>query len=157
MQHKTGITCRMPSTKYNSRDNAARFYIGYSQYTNIIHHQQQTPDSPSVITFPAEKTLRMPVNWSVIAQNVPPESCNCPTRIPWNHQDPLYIHRILFARTPWYRILYTLDILGLHIKRYRTQYTEFEGKTSARLWSHWRRVSRELSGENRPRYIGSAL
>ena len=64
----------------------------------IIHHQLQTLDSPSVITFSTE-TPRMLVPRSFIAQNAPTESCRCTTRIPWYHQNPAYTHRILFALT----------------------------------------------------------
>ena len=65
---------------------------------NIMHHQLQTLDSPSVITFSTERP-RMIVPRSFIAQNAPTESCRCTTRIPWYHQNPAYTHRILFALT----------------------------------------------------------
>ena len=67
---------------------------------NIMHHQLQTLDSPSVITFSTERP-RMLVPRSFIAQNAPTESCRCTTRIPWYHQNPAYTHRILFALTAW--------------------------------------------------------
>ena len=65
---------------------------------NIVHHQLQTLDSPSAITFSTERQ-RMLVPRSFIAQNAPTESCRCATRIPWYHQNPAYTHRILFALT----------------------------------------------------------
>ena len=68
---------------------------------NIMHHQLQTLDSPSVITF-STKRPRMLVPRSFIAQNAPTESCRCTTRIPWYHQNPAYAHRILFPLTAWY-------------------------------------------------------
>ena len=67
---------------------------------NIMHHQLQTLDSPSVITFPTERP-QMLVPPSFIAQNAPTESCRCTTRIPWYHQNPAYTYRILFALTAW--------------------------------------------------------
>ena len=63
-----------------------------------MHHQLQTLDSPSVITF-STKRPRMLVPRSFIAQNAPTESCICTTRIPWYHQNPAYTHRILFPLT----------------------------------------------------------
>ena len=65
-----------------------------------MHHQLQTLDSPSVITF-STKRPRMLVPRSFIAQNAPTESCRCTTRIPWYHQNPAYAHRILFPLTAW--------------------------------------------------------
>ena len=65
-----------------------------------MHHQLQTLDSPSVITF-STKRPRMLVPRSFIAQNAPTESCRCTTRIPWYHQNPAYTHRILFPLTAW--------------------------------------------------------
>ena len=65
---------------------------------NIMYHQLQTLDSPSVITFSTERP-QMLVPRSFIAQNAPTESCRCTIRIPWYHQNPAYTHRILFALT----------------------------------------------------------
>ena len=65
-----------------------------------MHHQLQTLDSPSAITFSTERP-QMLVPRSFIAQNAPIESSRCTIRIPWYHQNPAYTHRILFALTAW--------------------------------------------------------
>ena len=65
-----------------------------------MHHQLQTLDSQSVITF-STKRPRMLVPRSFIAHNAPTESCRCTTRIPWYHQNRAYTHRILFPLTAW--------------------------------------------------------
>ena len=72
-----------------------------------MHHQLQTLDSTSVITFSTERP-QMLVPRSFIAQNAPTESCRCTIRIPWYHQNPAYTHRILFALTAWNWLLILL-------------------------------------------------
>ena len=85
---------------------------------NIMHHQLQTLDSPSVITFPTERP-QMLVPPSFIAQNAPTESCRCTTRIPWYHQNPAYTYRILFALTAWSSIMITsISQNAIHITTY---------------------------------------
>ena len=86
-----------------------------------MHHQLQTLDSPSVLTF-STKRPRMLVPRSFIAQNAPTESCRCTTRIPWYHQNPAYAHRILFPLTAWiYNSTSTSFILVICCKYYGFQ------------------------------------